>query len=133
MTVSTEVASLDGVGQAALVRAGELTAAELVAAAIERIERLDGHLNAVVTRAFDQALSAAANVSTDAPFAGVPFLVKDLGLEVAGLEFSEGSRFLQGLVSHEDSELTVRLRRAGLVILGKTNTPEFGMAPTAAT
>ena len=60
----------------------------------------------------------------------MPFLVKDLAVEVEGVRFCEGSRFLRDHVSTYDSELVVRLRRAGLVILGKTNTPEFGMAPT---
>ena len=69
-------------------------------------------------------------LSTDSPLAGVPFLVKDLITEVKGFGFSEGSRFLLGFVSTYDSELVRRQRAAGLIILGKTNTPEFGMAPT---
>src|SRR5207302_3372796 len=72
---------------------------------------------------------AAARDPLDGPLAGVPYLVKDLVTEIAGVRFTEGSRFLRDNVSHFDSELVVRLRRAGLVILGKTNTPEFGMVP----
>src|SRR3989304_5176782 len=65
------------------------------------------------------------------PFRGVPFLLKDLGAEYAGVGFTEGSAFLAGhYVSAEDSELVVRLKRAGLIVLGKTNTPEFGILPT---
>jgi amidase len=128
--VPTEVAELDAVATTELVRSGEVTAVELARAAIERIEALNPTLNAVVTPMYEQALAAAASVPRSAPLAGVPFLVKDLVAEVAGVPFTEGSRFLRGLVSHSDSELVRRLRRAGVVILGKTNTPEFGMAPT---
>ena len=90
-------------------------------------------LNAVVTPVFDRAAEAGARLRSRAdpagPFAGVPYLVKDLACEMEGVRFTEGSRFLAGNVSAFDSELVLRLRRAGLVILGKTNTPEFGMAP----
>lgn len=97
--------------------------------AIERIELLNPTLNAVITPLYDQALAAAAAPPTG-PLAGIPFLVKDLVAEVAGAPVSEGSRFVRGTVSHYDSELVRRLRRAGLLIMGKTNTPEFGMVPT---
>src|SRR5204863_325815 len=76
------------------------------------------------------ALAAAAATPSTRSLAGVPYLVKDLIAEIAGVPFSEGSRFLRANVSHDDSELITRLRRAGLVIVGKTNTPEFGMVPT---
>jgi amidase len=123
-----ELALLDATAQAALVRTGQVTAAELVAAAIERIEALNPVLNAVVTPVFDQAVQAA-QAGPAGPFAGVPYLLKDLACEMKGVRFTEGSRFLASYVSSYDSELVVRLRRAGLVILGKTSTPEFGMAP----
>jgi amidase len=71
----------------------------------------------------------AAGAARAAPFSGVPYLLKDLACEMAGVRFTEGSRFLADNVSTHDQELVVRLRDAGLVILGKTNTPEFGMAP----
>src|SRR5438309_1636735 len=123
-----EIATLDASAQAELVRRGEMTAAELVEGAIERIERLNPTLNAVVTPAYQQALEAARAGPTG-PFAGVPYLLKDLIVECKGMRFTEGSVFLRDNVSTYDSELVVRLRRAGLVILGKTNTPEFGMLP----
>ena len=97
-------------------------------AAIERIEALNPVLNAVVTPVFDQAVEVA-RAGPAGPFAGVPYLLKDLACEMKGVRFTEGSRFLAGNVSVFDSELVLRLRRAGLVILGKTSTPEFGMAP----
>src|SRR5262249_9737593 len=127
-TVNGELSPLDAIAQAELVRTGQVTAAELVTAAIERIEALNPVLNAVVTPVFDQA-AEAANTSPGGPFAGVPYLVKDLACEMKGVRFTEGSVFLTDHVSTVDSELVVRLRKAGLVILGKTNTPEFGMAP----
>src|SRR5207247_3536138 len=121
-------AVLAATAQAARVGTGQVTAAEVVTAAIERIEALNRVLNAVVTPVFDQA-AEAAQAGPVGPFAGVPYLLKDLACEMKGVRFTEGSRFLAGHVSTFDSELVLRLRRAGLVILGKTNTPEFGMAP----
>ncbi|MGB8650957.1 MAG: amidase [Mycobacteriales bacterium] len=123
-----ELAHLDATAQADLVRAGEVSARELVEAAIGRVEALNPALNAVVTPLFDQALAAAETAA--GPFAGVPYLLKDLIAEMAGTPFREGSRLLEGYVSSYDSELVVRLRRAGLVVVGKSATPEFGMVPT---
>jgi len=123
-------APLDATALGDLVRRGEATPAELVDEAIAKIEKLNPTLNAVVTPMFEEARAAAARVdTTTGPFPGVPYLVKDLAIEVDGVRFCEGSRFLRDYVSHYDSELVVRLRRAGLVITGKTNTPEFGMVP----
>jgi amidase len=125
-----ELAELDGVGQAELVRRAEITAEELVAAAIARIERLNPQLNAVVTPLFEQGLAATRALPKEGPFAGVPFLVKDLIATCAGVRHTEGSAFLRDHVAERDSELVARFRRAGLVILGKTNTAEFGNAST---
>ena len=126
--MTDDLSTLDACAQARLVRNGDLTAAELVEAAIERIEALNPTLNAVVTPTFERGLDAARAAPTG-PFAGVPFLLKDLACEMEGVRFTEGSRFLADNVSHFDQELVVRLRAAGVIILGKTNTPEFGMAP----
>src|SRR5213076_1331159 len=125
---AAEVASLDALGQAELVRRGKVSPAELVQWAIERIERLNPALNAVVTPMFDDAVSRVRQ-GVRGPFAGVPYLLKDLVVESARARFTEGSVFLRDNTSSFDSELVVRLRRAGLVIVGKTNTPEFGMMP----
>ena len=94
---AAEVAELDAVAQASLVRRGEVTATELVTWAIDRIERLNPALNAVITPMYEQALAAAATLKPTGPLSGVPFLVKDLITEVAGVPFSEGSRFLRGV------------------------------------
>ena len=126
--MTDDLALLDATAQAELVRSGQASAAELVTAAIERIEALNPVLNAVVTPVFDRALGEARSVPRG-PFAGVPYLLKDLACEMKGVRFTEGSRFLAENVSAFDSELVLRLRRAGLVILGKTSTPEFGLAP----
>ena len=127
--VATELAALDATAQAALVRSGELTARDLVEAAIQRIDEVNPQLNAVVTPMYERALARLDTVT--GPLAGVPYLLKDLIVEVAGTRFTEGSAFLADNVSTVDSVLVTRLERAGLVIVGKTNTPEFGMVPTA--
>ncbi len=125
-----DFAFLDATAQAELVRRREVKAVELVDAAIERIERLNPTLNAVVTPMYEQARAAATAELPDGPFAGVPFLLKDLIAEYAGVRMTEGSAFLRNHISDHDTELVIRLKRAGLIILGKTNTPELGILPT---
>src|SRR3972149_567420 len=131
MTKRDEFAFLDATAQAELIRRGEVTPFELVDAAIERIERLNPALNAVVTPMYEQAYATAKAGRSEGPFAGVPYLVKDLLARCAGARFTEGSSFLREYVPDHDSELVARLKRAGLIILGKTNTSEFGILPTA--
>ena len=113
-----------------LVRRKEVKAIELVDAAIDRIERLNPTLNAVVTPMYDLARKAASGPLPDGPFTGVPFLLKDLLASYAGVRFTEGSAFLSDYVPDHDSELVARHKRAGLIVVGKTNTPEFGILPT---
>jgi amidase len=122
-----EYAEFDGLGLAALVRANDVTPAELLEAAIERIERHNGALNAVVYKAYDEARAAVAAVLPDGPFRGVPFLIKDLGVRVKGWPRTSASRFARIAADGEDSTLVARHRAAGLVLAGKTNTPEFGI------
>jgi amidase len=128
-SLADELARLDAVATAGLVRSGQVSAVEVTEAAIRRIEALNPTLNAVVTPMYEQALVAASQVASGMPLAGVPFLAKDLITEIEGVRFSEGSRFVHGTVSPYTSELVHRWRRAGLVVLGKTSTPEFGMMP----
>jgi amidase len=125
-----EFYSLDATAMAELVRRKEVKAIELVDAAIERIERLNPTLNAVITPMYEQARATASRELPEGPFTGVPFLLKDLGAAYGGVRMTMGSAFLSQLVPDHDSELVVRLKRAGLIILGKTNTPEFGILPT---
>ncbi|MGR9093410.1 MAG: amidase family protein, partial [Gammaproteobacteria bacterium] len=116
--------------QAALVKNGEVSASELVEAAIGEIETLNPALNAVVIPMFDLARDAVKALTGNEPFSGVPMLLKDVLAEYAGAPMTEGSRFLQGYVSPRDSELVARYRRAGFIVCGKTNSPEFASKPT---
>jgi amidase len=129
-TPSDEIAWLDATAQAALVRRGEVSPLELVDGAIARIEARNPELNAVIHPLFESARAAAAGPLPDGPFKGVPFLLKDLGAELAGTPFCEGSDFAGDYVSTHDQELTTRFLAAGFVVCGKTNTPEFGILPT---
>lgn len=123
-----DLESLDGLAQAELVHSKKLKPIELVEAAIERIERLNPALNAVITRMYDQAREIAIGDLPDGPFKGVPFLLKDLLAAYAGVRLTSGSKFLMGFVPDHDSELVARLKRSGLIIVGKTNTPELGLS-----
>jgi amidase len=125
-----EYADYDGLGLSHLVRKGDVTPLELLEEAISRIEKHNGVLNAVVYKAYDEARAVAKGKLPDGPFKGVPFLIKDINLEVAGWPMSNGSALLEGYVSKGDSELTRRYRAAGMVLAGKTNTPEFGIPGT---
>jgi amidase len=120
---------VDATAQADLVRSGEVTSQELVEGAIERIEALNGELNAVIHPLFEEGLATAP---ADGPFQGVPFVVKDLGCTVKDTLHHEGMRFLrdQGFRADADSWLASRFRAAGFVFVGKTNTPELGILPT---
>jgi amidase len=130
MSDSHEVASLDATALADLVRRREVQPLELITAAIERIEELNPALNAVVTRMYDQARIAANGRLPDGPFTGVPFLLKDVLAAYRGVPLTSGASLLRQFTPDHDSELVVRLKRSGLIVLGKTNTPEFGLAPT---
>jgi amidase len=121
-----EYIALDAMGLAAAVGSGEVTAGEVVEAAIERIDSLNPRLNAVVERADEMGRTAAAAIDTRLPLAGVPFLAKDMNIEVAGLHLTSSCRWLASLPPDlQDAPLAARWRAAGLCILGRTNTPEF--------
>jgi amidase len=138
MSVDEHLASLDLIGQGELIRRGEVSPVELVDAAIDRIEALNPHLNAVVATVYDAARREAEAATKSAtggtavendpsrPLAGTPFLVKDLGAAMAGVPETMGSRALRTHVPRTDSRLVRAYRDAGLIILGRTNTPEFG-------
>lgn len=120
----------DGIGLGELVSQGAVTPLELMDAAIERTERHNKTLNAVVYSAFNEAREAAKGKLPDGPFRGVPFLIKDLGTEVKGWPRTSGSKFVAHIVDDHDSELVKRFRATGLVLFGKTNTPEYGITGT---
>ena len=119
----------DALGLADLVRRGEVSAAEVCDAAIARIETLNPALNAVIARRFDQARGEARRVAPgrDRPFAGVPVLLKGLVQSHRDLPSAEGSRFLAHHQPRATSELASRMEAAGVIVLGKTNAPEFGL------
>ncbi|MBY0276655.1 amidase [Candidatus Binatia bacterium] len=126
----SEYSSFDGVGLAELVRKGEVKPSELVEAAIERAGRHNATLNAIVHEGYDDARRDAAGALPDGPFRGVPFLVKDLYTPVKGWPMSNGSRWFGRRISEDDDELVRRYRSSGMVLLGKSNTPEFGITGT---
>ena len=130
MSLAEETAFYDAITQAELVREKEIKPIELVEAAIARIERLNPAVNAVVTPMFESARLACDNPLPEGPLTGVPFFLKDLLASFAGVRMTSGSRFTKDVVPDRDSELVARYKRAGLVIIGKTNTPEFGILPT---
>ena len=130
--MTDDLARLDAVAQADLVRTGQASPLELVDAAIARIEALDPRLNAVIHRRFERAREEAAGELPDGPFRGVPFLLKDLWPTSAGDPFHMGIQGFKdaGYVHPEDANLTKRYREAGFVIVGRTNTPELGLVAT---
>lgn len=130
--MSDEYARLDAIDQAELVARGDASPKELVEAAIRRIEQHNPDINAVIHPLFDKAMDAAAGELPAGPFRGVPLLIKDLGPLTAGDPWHAGMGFLKqrGFVAPFDSFLTRKLRKAGFVIVGKTNTPEMGILPT---
>ena len=121
-----EYMAFDGCGLADLVRRGEVAIPALIEAAITRIESLNGSLNAVVERRYDEARRAAPTLDSRAPLRGVPFLAKDMNIDVAGFTLTYACRWLKDLPpAIADAPLAARWRAAGLSILGRTNTPEF--------
>lgn len=127
------LAHLDATAQAELVARKEVSPLELVEAAIERIERVNPRLNAVIHPLFEKARDAARSPAlASGPFRGVPFLVKDAVCTTAGDPYHAGMRFLKrhGFRAKEDSELARRFRAAGFVFVGKTNTPELALSAT---
>jgi amidase len=136
MGLAEQTRWLDATEQAHLVAAGEVTALELVEAAIERIEAFDPVLNAVVLSWFDEARKTAQSVPSGGMFGGVPFLLKDLVAAYAGQPLCSGNLRLKqaAIPAAADSTVVGRFRAAGLITLGRTNTPEFGsLAQTTST
>jgi amidase len=131
--MAEDLARLDAVAQAELVRRGEASPAELVEAAIARIEKLNPELGAVIWPAFERARREVASRLPDGPFRGVPLLLKDLGAHLAGEPCHNGMRFLKeaGWTEPGETWFAAALREAGFVSLGRTNTPELGLLPTS--
>jgi amidase len=127
-----DVSRLDATAQAELVRKGDVSAVELVEAAVSRIEKVNPELNAVITPLFEKARAQAASKLEPGPFRGVPFLLKDLVAASAGDPLHSGMQLMKnlGFVAPEETYLARKFREAGFIVLGKTNTPELGLAAT---
>lgn len=125
----TDYVQHDATSLANLVQTGQVSPAELLEMAIARAEAVNPALNAIVTPLYDKGRDMATQLPATGPFRGVPFLLKDLELEWAGTPLKSGCRGYQHYVSSVDSEVVKRLKAAGVVLFGKTNTPEFGLTP----
>jgi amidase len=130
--MTDELSTMDATAQAALVAAGDVTPPELVDAAIERIERVNPALNAVIHKRFERARTEASRQLPDGPFRGVPFLVKDAVCHTEGDPYHCGMQALKDAnwISSSDTWLAARFRAAGFVFVGKTNTPELATSCT---
>ena len=136
--MSDELIGHDAIALGELIRKGELSPVELLEVTIERIEKVNPRLNAVIHKMYDQARQTAETWSSkqkrenvaNVIFCGVPFLLKVLIAEYKEAFFHEGSLAVNGYISKVDTELVRRQKAGGLVIVGKTNTPEFGCLPS---
>ena len=121
--------AVDAIEESLQIKNRSLTAIELVESAIERIEKLNPNLNAVITKTYEQARDTASKQLPDGPLSGIPILVKD-NTPVKGVRMTRGSALLKDHVPGFDCERVKRMKKAGLIILGITNTPEFGLTCT---
>ena len=136
--MKVELIEYDAIGLGEMVREREIQPSELVEMTIERIERINPQINAVIHKMYDEARKTAekwdkeisSGKKIDAIFSGVPFLLKDLIVEYKGAPFNEGSLFVKDHISKIDTEMVLRQKAAGLIIIGKTNTCEFGATIT---
>jgi len=136
--MKAELIEYDALGLAKLIRDGEIKSSELVEMTIERIERVNPKVNAIIHKMYDEARALAqkwdkeisSGKRTDAIFGGVPFLLKDLMAEYGSAPLCGGSAAVQGYISPIDTEIVKRHKTAGLITVAKTNTPEFGFLPT---
>jgi amidase len=120
---------VDATDQAELIRKKEISAEELMRYTIDRIEKVNPAINAVNIQMYEQSLSASRKTEITGPFAGVPFLMKDLEF-FARTRYTAGSNYLRDFIAQKDSEYSSRIRKSGLLTVGKTNTCEFGLLPT---
>ena len=136
--MNDDLIGYDAIALGKLIRDGKVKPTELLELTIQRIEHLNPKLNAVIHKIYDQARAIARDcdsrshrsASPETIFYGAPFLLKDLVAEYKGTPFHEGSRAVEGYVSKLDTELVKRQKAVGLIVVGKTNTPEFGLLPT---
>jgi amidase len=124
-----DFSSHDALSLAELVRTKQVSPRELVTDSIERIEALNPRLNAVIHKMYDAALKQSDGPLAGGPFDGVPFMLKDLLSWYAGEPIASGSRYFKDWVPPFDTEMVKRYRKSGVIVVGKTNTPEFGLTP----
>ena len=122
-----ELDRYDALGLGELVNKGEVAAEALLDRAIARVEAVNPQLNAVVLKHYDVARAQLARGRPEGPFAGVPFLLKDLGAALAGTVTTDGSRAFADWTAKADNTITRRAKAAGLTVFGKTASPEFGL------
>tara|TARA_Y100000590_G_scaffold136961_1_gene156770 strand:- start:32213 stop:33643 length:1431 start_codon:yes stop_codon:yes gene_type:complete len=125
-----EYDNFDALGLAELVKKKEVSAEELLEEAIQRTEKVDGQINAVVLKHYDEAKAMIERGLPEGTFTGVPYLLKDLHVLLTGTKTTYGSKFFKDYVADHNSTLVDRYLEAGLVIFGKTNSPEFGLTVT---
>src|SRR5574341_1410745 len=125
----SDYGNCDGLGLAELVSKKKVSPAELVEEAISRIEKHNPKLNAVVYKLYDGAREKAKGKLPDGPFKGVPFLMKDLVSTLEGLPTSGGNKLWKNIPATVTSEMAKRWEASGALVVGKTNTPEFGLTP----
>ena len=130
MGFNSEYSQYDALGLAELIRTGQVSRAEVLDASITCIEAKNPQVNAVIQQYSDRARDALANLDPAAVFAGVPFLLKDLLAAYQGEPLRNGCRAYRNYVAPVSAPIVERYLDAGLVIVGKTNTPEFGITPT---
>lgn len=123
----SEYVKQDAVDLSMMIKSNQVTAQEVLELAIKQIEKLNPKLNAVVNKLYDQAHEELKQSNPKAPLYGVPFLLKDLGLYLKGVPTTYGSRLLANFIPNFDSDIIKRYRDSGLIIIGKTNVPEFGL------
>ena len=119
-------ADSDGLGLAALVRKGEVAPIELVETAVVAIEKINPQLNAVISKLYDMGRAAAKDVDLNAPFAGVPYLLKELRTKWKDAPVTGSSSYLRNVRADSDTEVVKRIKAAGFLLVGKSNAPENG-------
>ncbi len=125
-----EYSKYDGIALANLVRRGETSPKELVELFVEAVDKVNPRINAII-EVFSDRVKEAGDQVFAAPFVGVPFLMKDIGAQQAGRLQESGSRLMKGFVAEKDSLLTELFKKAGLNLMGRTTTPEFGLGASA--
>ena len=127
--ISEIYGKLDGMGLAALVKKGEVSASEVLEEAIRRAEAVNGTLNFLTYKAYEEGRKMAADPALpDGPFRGVPWLVKEIATDWEGLQNTNACPYFKDVVSTSDNEQVKRVKQAGFVLLGKSNSPEAGWA-----